>query len=283
MSDKYVVQFYNVTLDYLQKGDILNIAPTQVLLPANAQTTKGKTNHFTLVCRSNTVKGFVSSEKTENCVGELALTQASISLPVSFQPTLTKLNSRSQSSLDKQGTVLEFFHFCSRHASFRHKNIHSASFLPRKTRKWQVNCHVNCTCYAISHGLNCNATTLVGETATQLGVIRLNPLIPMHVGSNIPVRKKAESAVQKLYRDPKKQVFIKILDVLVIEELQMLNSTQKSVLDQTLRFVNNGNSPNGSVSVFSNGNPKQLRPPSGPLIWNSPLLFIIFTFFYLQE
>ena len=35
--------------------------------------------------------------------------------------------------------------------------------------------------------------------------------------------------------------------------------------------------------MFGNGDPKQLRPPSGPLMWISPILFTNFTFHYLKE
>ena len=100
--DKNVVQCYNVMVDYFQKGDILNTEPPRVLLPAIQQTINEKTNQFLLLCRSNTAKGLVSSKKIENCPSELALAQASTSSPASFQPTLTKLNSQSQSSYDKQ-------------------------------------------------------------------------------------------------------------------------------------------------------------------------------------
>ena len=125
--------------------------------------------------------------------------------------------------------------------------------------------------------------TLAGEKAAQFGGIHLHRLIPVPVGSNIPGMKQVESTVQKLYRDPMKLVFIRVLDVLAIEELGMLNSTQWSVLDQTFRFVNNSNSPMGGVLLLGNADPKQLRPPSGPLIWISPILFTNFTFFIYKN
>lgn len=49
-----------------------------------------------------------------------------------------------------------------------------------------------------------------------------------------------------------------------------------------MRFVNDNNSPMVGMLVIENGYPKQLRAPSGPLIWISPILLTNFTF-YLKE
>ena len=90
--------------------------------------------------------------------------------------------------------------------------------------------------------------------------------------------KQVESTVQKLYEDPLRLVLFKKLHVLVVEELGMLNSEQWAILDQTLRFVNDKNTHMGGVLVFGNGDPKQLRAPSGPVIWISPILLTNFAF-----
>ena len=126
-------------------------------------------------------------------------------------------------------------------------------------------------------------TTLAGEKASQFGGIHLHRLIPLPVTSTLPVIKQVETTIQNLYKDPQRLVHLKLLDILVFEEMGMLNSEQWSVLDQTLRFVNNSNVPMGGVLVFGNGDPKQLRPPKGPLLWISPLLMTNFEFFYLEE
>ena len=59
----------------------------------------------------------------------------------------------------------------------------------------------------------------------------------------------------------------------------MLNYEQWSVLDQTLPFVNNSNDSMGGILNLGNGDPKQLRPPSGQLLWISPTLYINFKMF----
>ena len=226
MFDKNVVQCYNVLVDYFQKGEILNTEPPRVLLSAIQQTINDKTNQFLLNCRSNTAKGLVSSKKIENCPSELALAQASTSSPASFQPTLTKLNNQSQSSYDKQCTVLASFIAAVDTYRSGTKTFIPHHFVLRRPGTGKSTVTLIALCYAMSHGLNCIVTTLAGEKASQFGGIHLHRLIPMPVGSNFPVVKQVESTVQKLYRDPMKLVFIKILDVLVIEELGMLNSTQ---------------------------------------------------------
>ena len=119
-------------------------------------------------------------------------------------------------------------------------------------------------------------TTLAGEKAAQFGGMHLHRLIPIPVKTSLPVMKQVESTVQRLYHDPLRLTFLKRLDVLVIEEVGMLNSEQWSVLDHTIRFVNNSNVPMGGILVLGNGDPIQLRPPSGPLLWISPILYTNF-------
>ena len=117
----------------------------------------------------------------------------------------------------------------------------------------------------------------------QHGGLHLHKLIPIPVNSSLPVIVQVESTVQKLYTDPIRLVVLEKMDVIVLEELGMLNSEQWPVLDQTLRSVNNSNIPFGDILVFGKSDPKQLRPPSGPLIWISPIILTNFNLYYLKE
>ena len=55
------------------------------------------------------------------------------------------------------------------------------------------------------------------------------------------------------------------------------------MLDHTFRFINNSNEPMRGVLVIGNGDPKQLRPPTGPLFWISPVILTNFKLFYLSD
>ena len=283
MFDRNVVQCYQVLHEFFEKDIISYISPPRVLVLSVKESRNEKTESFLQTVRSNVAKGLVASKKVLNCPNETLLTNATTSFPLDFEPTISKIQGQSISSYEKQKSVL--FEFVSAIDFYLSGN---ACFIPHQfalgrpgTGKSTVS--LIALCYAMCKGLNCLVTTLAGEKAAQHGGLHLHRLIPMPVSSTLPVIKQVESTVQKLYLDPLRLVLLKSLDVLLVEELGMLNSEQWSVLDQTFRFVNNNNLPMGGVLVLGNGDPKQLRPPSGPLLWISPIVLTNFRFFYLKE
>ena len=157
-----------------------------MLLSAIQQTTNEKTNQFVLVCRSNTVKGLVSSKKIEKCPSDFALAKASTSSLVFFQTTLTKVNSQSQSSYDKQCTVLDSFIAAVETYHSGTETIFSHHFVLGKRGNGKSTFTLIALCYAMSHGLKCIVTRLAGEKVAQFGGVHLHCLIPRAVVSNIP-------------------------------------------------------------------------------------------------
>ena len=283
MFDKNVVQCFEVLTEYFEKATILYMQPPRVMLSSIQSSANEKTRDFLDQIRLNIAKGLVASGKVENCPSEQLISQATTSCNVSFRATISKLPSQTVSSYERQTLVLK---------SFKNAvDLYSSgvtSFIPHHfvlgkpgTGKSTVTLVV--LCYSMCKGLNCMVTTLAGEKASQFGGMHLHRLIPLPVKTSLPVMKQVESTVQKLYFDPMRLAFLKNLDVLFIEEIGMLNSEQWCVLDHTLRFINNSNQPMGGVLVIGNGDPKQLRPPSGPLLWISPVLLTNFKLFYLSE
>ena len=283
MFDKNIVQCFQLLTDYFEKGSISYMQPPRVLLSSIKNSMNDKTQTFLQQNRMNIAKGLVASGKVENCPNEQLIAEATTSSPVCFSATITKLTSQSDSAFEKQSNVLKKFIDaidCYRSGA--------TSFIPHhfvlgKPGTGKSTITLVALCYSMCKGLSCMVTTLAGEKAAQFGGLHLHRLIPLPINTKLPVMKQVESTVQRLYCEPMRLILLKSLDVLIIEEIGMLNSEQWCVLDHVLRFINNCNLPMGGVLVIGNGDPKQLRPPAGPLLWISPVLFTNFTLFYLSE
>ena len=283
MFDRNVKQCHQVLNEYFGTNQIAQMQPPRVLTAAVKENNNDKAEKYLNTLRVSISKGLVACHKIPNCPDERRLVEATTNNPLPFIPTITKTSGQTDTSYRKQQFVLEKFI-----AAIDMYTSGSACSIPHQfvlgrpgTGKSTVS--LIALCYAMCRGLFCMVTTLAGEKAMQHGGLHLHRLLPIPVNSNLPVVKQVETTVQKLYTDPVRLVVLKRIDVIVVEEMGMLNSEQWSVLDQTLRFVNDSNIPFGGILVLGNGDPKQLRPPSGPLMWISPIILTNFSLYYLKE
>ena len=283
MFNKNVVQCFQTLTEFFENGSIDYVELPRVLLSSVQAAVNDKVDVFLKQTRVNIAKGLIASGKVPNCPSELQIAQARTATCVPFSPTLATLPTQTATSYGKQKTVLDQFISAIDQYLSGSKVFVPHHFALGKPGTGKSTITLVASCYAMCKGLCCMITTLAGEKAAQFGGMHLHRLIPIPVKTSLPVMKQVESTVQRLYHDPLRLTFLKRLDVLVIEEVGMLNSEQWSVLDHTLRFVNNSNVPMGGILVFGNGDPKQLRPPSGPLLWISPILYTNFKLFYLAE
>ena len=283
MFDKNVVQCFHLLTDFFENGSISYMQPPRVLLSSIKRSANEKTQLFLQQHRTSIAKGLVASGKVENCPNEQLIAHATTSSTVCFSATITKLPSQSDSSFEKQMYVLKKFINAIDCYLSAAKSFIPHQFVLGKPGTGKSTLTLVALCYSMCKGLNCMVTTLAGEKAAQFGGLHLHRLIPLPIHTSLPVMKQVESTVQRLYCEPMRLTLLKSLDVLVIEEIGMLNSEQWCVLDHTLRFINNCNLPMGGILVIGNGDPKQLRPPAGPLLWISPVLFTNFHLFYLTE
>ena len=283
MFNKNVVQCFQTLTEFFENGSIDYVELPRVLLSSVQAAVDDKVEVFLKQTRVNIAKGLIASGKVPNCPSELQIAQATTATCVPFSPTLATLPTQTATSYGKQKTFLDQFINAIDQYLSGSKVFVPHHFALGKPGTGKSTITLVATCYAMCKGLCCMITTLAGEKAAQFGGMHLHRLIPIPVKTSLPVMKQVESTVQRLYHDPLRLTFLKRLDVLVIEEVGMLNSEQWSVLDHTLRFVNNSNVPMGGILVLGNGDPKQLRPPSGPLLWISPILYTNFRLFYLAE
>ena len=100
---------------------------------------------------------------------ETSLTNATTSFPAPFEPTISKIQGQSNSSYEKQKSVL--FEFVSAIDLYLSG---TACFIPHhftlgRPRTGKSTVSFIALCYAMCKGLNCLVTTLAGEIAAQHG------------------------------------------------------------------------------------------------------------------
>lgn len=130
--------------------------------------------------------------------------------------------------------------------------------------------------YAIGRGLHCTVAALTAERAQQLGGIHLHSLFCIR---NLPgqhsttASRMADSAIVELERSPVKKGFLARLRVLLIEEIGLISSEFLSALDVILRYIRGSNVPFGGVLLIATGDPRQLRPIEGQMVWLSTHIY----------
>ena len=89
--------------------------------------------------------------------------------------------------------------------------------------------------------------------------------------------------ITKLSQDPISLAFIQKLDVVFVEEIGMMSAEQYSAVDLIYQHIRGCRLPFSGVLLIGTGDPKQLRPPSGSLLWMSPLMLTTFRLYAITE
>ena len=137
--------------------------------------------------------------------------------------------------------------------------------------------------YALCKGLNVMITSLSSERAMQFSGMHIHDLFGLPVSQSLSVDEIVEKALQKLDFDFVKLTLLKRLDVLYFEEIGMVSSEEFASIDLILQKVRENYQPFGGVLVFATGDPKQLPPPQGRLIWTSPIVITIVQMYALKQ
>ena len=114
--------------------------------------------------------------------------------------------------------------------------------------------------YAMSRGLNTVTTAIMCKRALQLGGVHLHQLFLLPTDEKITPQQRAELAIIKLMKNPKKLEFIKSLDVLYYDELGQTASEIVASLDIIFRTIKQSNIYMGGVLIMFTLDHMQIRP-----------------------
>ena len=122
---------------------------------------------------------------------------------------------------------------------------------------------------AVSKGLNCSITCLNGERAQQLGGEHIHKMFKFKVNNSLEPEVMASQGVKSLLRDVTRFTELERLEVLFLDEIGQLNAELLLVMKLVLQNVRDKKLPMGGVLTLFTGDPKQLKPPDGSLVWLS--------------
>ena len=133
---------------------------------------------------------------------------------------------------------------------------------------------------AVAKGLNCSITCLSGERAQQLGGEHVHKMFKFRVNKLQVPESMASQSIKSLLKDVTRFTDLERLDVLFIDEIGQLNSELLTAMELVLQHVRDNRLPMGGVFTIMSGDPKQLKPPDGSLVWLSPKLLTNYDFYY---
>ena len=126
--------------------------------------------------------------------------------------------------------------------------------------------------FVMCKGLNVMVTSLSSERSMQFCGIHIHDLFGLPVSKFHNVDVIVEKALQKLLFDSSKKTLLKRLDVLYFEKIGMISAEEFAAIDLILQSVRDSFFPFGCVLICATGDPKQLPPPQGRIIWASPIM-----------
>jgi len=141
----------------------------------------------------------------------------------------------------------------------------------------------NALLYALCQGLNVMVTSLSSERAMQFAGMHIHDLFCLPVSSTLNVDTIVQKSMQKLKNDIFKQSLIKRIDILYFEEIGMVSAEEFAAIDYILQKTRESFAPFGGILIVGTGDPKQLPPPQGRLIWTSPIILSSVRMFALKK
>ena len=119
--------------------------------------------------------------------------------------------------------------------------------------------------------INVVVTSVLSEQSNQSGGIHLHLLLKlaMHNKSTYHLVQEANQCIWKLERNEAAQAYLNSIDILIIEELELINSELYSTVELVLQHTMNNDLKAGNKLIISNGDPHQLLNINGSSFWLS--------------
>ena len=140
-----------------------------------------------------------------------------------------------------------------------------------------------CLLYAISKGLIVTTTALQCARALHLGGVHIHQLFLVPTEDNIPLYRRAELAILRLFKNPTKLDFLCSMQILFIDEMGQMDDTMLAILDIILRKVKKSNIYMGGVLLMFTMDHLQIKPINGRPFLTSANIIPCFKMVNLQH
>lgn len=210
---------------------------------------------------------------------------ATLDRPLEWEPRLTKGRGQSEESWREQDNVIQQ---CV--ASIQGFRSGMTSFIPfvlvmGPPGSGKTHILLNAATYGLAVGLNVAIVSIGSERARALGGDHVHLLFPIPVvrGRQVTPQQLAQSCLARLLHDPMKETLLRRIDLFIFEEIGLLSAELFYVLDAVLRHVRASTVPWGGALVLASGDPRQLPPVQGRLLWATTHVITTFKIFALKH
>ena len=174
--------------------------------------------------------------------------------------SFTKNNIQSDESFEEQKVAIEYCcRACDTYCILSNKFTKCTGIrgFPGSGKTWLMEYIV---LYSISKGLSVITSSQMARRSIQLGGKHIAYLFGLTIEKNMSPHQRAERAIAKLLKHPKKLNFILSLDILFIDELGQLSSELIAILDIIVRKIRNTNLFFGGILIMFTMDHTQIQP-----------------------
>ena len=282
--DRHFINSFDLLCNLVTKNIVQNEALPQSLHKAISEKATVAYNEFHRQKRMQSIQGCLLHPALE----ELKpyndnFLNATTSQPFIFSFTVPRAPGQSDESYEFQCTVFdkvkrELENYIHRNNGF----VKHQLFMGRPGSGKTLLCTM-LFMQAIAKGLNCSITCLSGERAQELGGEHIHKMFKFRVNKDVLPDLMASQSITSLLKDVTRFTDLERLDVLFIDEIGQVNSQLLSAMEIVLQNIRDNRLPMGGVLTIMTGDPKQLKPPDGSLIWLSPKMLTNYEFYYFQH
>ena len=280
--DRHCENAWNVLKEFLLHNNLAFREPPPVILQQIVEENEFKCNAELSLRRETLAKALHINAVSINLPTTNQMIAATKENPFDWQPELILADNQSELSLtEQQGALNELKQSIDSYFGNEIFHQHRVIIGPPGTGKTFL--MIQAAIYAVVKGLYCSITSIAAERAAAFGGIHVHQNAGLSTNEQHSAAEMAAFGINKLSKQPICLAVIRKLEVLFVEEIGMISGEQYTAMDLIYQHVRENRLPFGGVLLIGTGDPRQLKPPTGSILWMSPLLLTSFRLHQLTQ
>ena len=139
--------------------------------------------------------------------------------------------------------------------------------------------------FAVSQGLMVMTSALAAEQALLSGGTHIHSLFNIQVDQKMYCHPTidATNCIRNLIKNEISCVLLNQIDIFIFQEIGLISSENHSIMDNAMKYLMSNDLSMGGKLIIADGDPYQLSPITGNLIWMSTHLLFSFDIFMLKH